>query len=274
MNALRHGLTGQIEVTTPEEKDAKDKFFTEIISSLAPEGGIERQFAHSIAEDHWRGVVSDEPVRHSASEPYPRDVPSKRSTCGRRAKTIENNIFTLACSFTAAQARSVRCAADFEEDSTGETDSPEIDQALADARTFVADPARFQLLTVYERRIHGNMTKSLKQLLELQAIRRAAETERAESQKALRAQALRPASEKETRLLTQLDAMEGTPCGQALSPQSAGNEKHLWSAFGLVFSNAEIAQIVRHVSRLHAAQAQVRCAATPSKAARQAESAN
>jgi len=233
MNALRHGLTGQIEVTTPAEKDAKDKFFAGIMSSLAPEGGIERQFAHSIAEDHWRL---------------------------NRAKTIENNIFTLACSFTAEQARSARCAADFEDDSPGETDSPEIDQALADARTFVADPARFQLLTVYERRIHCNMTKSMKQLLELQALRRAAEAEHAKTQTALRAQALEEAC-----LLTQLDEMEGTPCDPAAS---------FTHPFGLVFSNAEIAQSIRHVSRLHAAQAQVRWAATPSKAARPAESAN
>lgn len=35
----------------------------------------------------------------------------------------------------------------------------EIDQALAGACTFVADPERLQLLTIYERRIHGNMTK-------------------------------------------------------------------------------------------------------------------
>ena len=52
MNALRHGLTGQIEVTTPEEKEAKDKFCGEIESSLAPEGGLERQIAHSIANGY------------------------------------------------------------------------------------------------------------------------------------------------------------------------------------------------------------------------------
>ena len=55
MNALRHGLTQQIEVMTPEEKEAKDKFFDDIISSLAPEGAIESQFAHSVADGHWRG---------------------------------------------------------------------------------------------------------------------------------------------------------------------------------------------------------------------------
>ena len=203
MNAYRHGLTGQIDVRTPAEREAHDKFCAAIVASLAPAEGIEHQFAQSVAEDHWRL---------------------------NRAKTIENNIFTLACNFN---------------DSTGETESPEIDQALADARTFVADPARFQLLTIYERRIHSNMTKSLKQLTELQATRRALEAR----QNALRAQAL-----EEARLLAQLAEMEGVPLGQALSQECAGNDNDLWSENGFVFSTAEIAHRIRRVARLKAAK--------------------
>jgi hypothetical protein len=81
MNALRHGLTGQLEVTTPEEKDAKDKFCAAIISSLVPEGSIENQFAHSVADGHWRL---------------------------NRASMIENNMFTLASSFEDAQSEQIR----------------------------------------------------------------------------------------------------------------------------------------------------------------------
>ncbi len=117
LNALRSGVTGQIDVTTPEEQEARDKFCGEIVSSLAPEPGIERQFAQSIAEDNWRL---------------------------NRARSIENNIFTLACSF---------------QDCTGESETPEIDKALGAARAFIADPKRFQLLTIYERRIHCSMQK-------------------------------------------------------------------------------------------------------------------
>jgi hypothetical protein len=124
----------------------------------------------------------------------------------------------------------------------GETESPEIDQALADARTFIADPERFQLLTIYERRIHGNMTKSLKQLTELQTTRRALEAKR----NALREQALEEAC-----LLAQLAEMEGVPYDSATDYSDP---------IGFVFSTAEIAHRIRRVTRL--------------KAAKRAESAN
>ena len=209
MNALRHGLTGQIEVTTPEEKEAKDKFFGEIISSLAPESAIENQFAHSVADGHWRL---------------------------NRASSIENNIFTLACSFQAAQAQSVRCAADPSEAASDETENPEVDKALGAARVFIADPRRFQLLTVYEQRIHRNMSKNLKPLTELQATRRALEAER----NAKREQAL-----EEARLHSQLAEMEGVPCDIATDFPDPN---------GFVFSSAEIAQSIRRISHLKAAK--------------------
>jgi len=107
MNAYRHGLSGHIDVRTPEEQEARHKFCAGIVSSLAPAEGVERQFA----------------------------------------------------------------------------------QSIADARTFVADPARFQLLTIYERRIHSNMTKNMKQLIEIQAIRHTVEAKEKAEPKAQRAQA-------------------------------------------------------------------------------------
>jgi len=198
MNAYAHGLTGHLDFRTPEEQAAHDKFCAGIVSSLAPAEGIERQFAQSVAEDHWRL---------------------------NKARSIENNIFALACSFM---------------DDTDENDATEIDKALADARTFTANPERFQLLTVYERRIHSNMTKSLRQLTELQATRRAAETEHAARQNALRAQAL-----DEARLHTQFAAMEGLPCDVATDFPNSN---------GFVFSTDEIAQVIRKVSHLNAAK--------------------
>jgi len=72
MNALRHGLTRQLEMIDPEEKEAKDEFSTAIISSLAPEPGLEFQLALAIADGQWRL---------------------------NRASTVECNIFTLAASF-------------------------------------------------------------------------------------------------------------------------------------------------------------------------------
>jgi hypothetical protein len=54
MNALRHGLTGQVNLMPDEDREAHDKFCTAIVESLAPEGALEIQFAQAIAEDNWR----------------------------------------------------------------------------------------------------------------------------------------------------------------------------------------------------------------------------
>jgi hypothetical protein len=207
MNAYRHGLTGHIAVHPPDEAEAYDKFCASIVASLAPAEGIEREFAQAIAEDQWRL---------------------------NRARTLENNMFTLA---------SFRISDD-------DSESPEIDRARADVHTFIAAPERFNLLTSYERRIHSNMTKSLKQLTELQSVRRAAEKEAEEKRNALREQAL-----EEARLLVQLDESEGVPC------DPAGEFTH---PNGFVFPNAEIVRTIRHLARLRAARQAEPAAATPS----------
>lgn len=54
MNALRHGLTGQVNLMPDEDREAHDKFCAALVESLAPEGALEIQFAQSIAEDNWR----------------------------------------------------------------------------------------------------------------------------------------------------------------------------------------------------------------------------
>jgi hypothetical protein len=54
MNALRHGLTGQVNLMPNEDREAHDKFCAAIVGSLFPEGALEIQFAQSVAEDNWR----------------------------------------------------------------------------------------------------------------------------------------------------------------------------------------------------------------------------
>jgi hypothetical protein len=54
MNALRHGITGQVSILTTEDRAAHDKFVQELIDRLQPEGAVELQFASVIAEDFWR----------------------------------------------------------------------------------------------------------------------------------------------------------------------------------------------------------------------------
>ena len=115
-----------------------------------------------------------------------------------------------------------------------------IDQGFASAKVFVEDSTRFQLLTTYEARIHRNMSKSLKQLTDLQATRRAAEAEHATTQNTLRQQALEEAS-----LHSRLAEMEGVPCDPATDYPDPN---------GFVFSNDEIAQSIHRISRLQAAR--------------------
>jgi len=119
-----------------------------------------------------------------------------------------------------------------DERSRADTEDPEVDKALGAARVFIADPKRFQLLTIYEGRIHRNMTRNLQKLTELQATRRAAEASRT----ALREQAL-----DEARRLTQLAEMESVPCDIATDFPDKN---------GFAFSTSEIAQTIRRLTRL------------------------
>jgi hypothetical protein len=54
INALRHGITGQVSIMTTEDRAAHDKFVQELIDRLRPEDPLELQFASVIAEDFWR----------------------------------------------------------------------------------------------------------------------------------------------------------------------------------------------------------------------------
>jgi hypothetical protein len=54
MNALRHGITGQVTTMTDEDRAAHDKLSQALIKDLAPEGAMEIQLAQRIATDSWR----------------------------------------------------------------------------------------------------------------------------------------------------------------------------------------------------------------------------
>ena len=54
LNAVRHGLTGQIHVHTAEDQQAFTKHCDGIREALAPEGALETDLAQAIAEDRWR----------------------------------------------------------------------------------------------------------------------------------------------------------------------------------------------------------------------------
>src|ERR1039457_867292 len=54
MNALRHGLTGQVTSMTDEDRAAHDTFSKALMKDLAPAGAMEVQLAQRIATDSWR----------------------------------------------------------------------------------------------------------------------------------------------------------------------------------------------------------------------------
>jgi len=54
MNALRHGITGQVTTMTDEDRAAHDSFTKALIHDLGPEGAVETQLAQRIATDSWR----------------------------------------------------------------------------------------------------------------------------------------------------------------------------------------------------------------------------
>ena len=54
INALRHGITGQVSIMNEEDRGAHDKFCQELIDRFQPDDPLELQFASLIAEDFWR----------------------------------------------------------------------------------------------------------------------------------------------------------------------------------------------------------------------------
>jgi hypothetical protein len=131
LNNLRHGLTGQTTVVSPEDRAAHDKFCAGLVNCLKPENALELQVAQSIADDHWRL---------------------------NRVFAIESNIFAL------GQLDSPAGSEEPPEDW-------EIHDALNSARVFLADAKQFALLSIYEQRIHRNLQKSILELRDLQTAR-------------------------------------------------------------------------------------------------------
>lgn len=54
LNAIKHGLTGHINVLTDADREARDAFIADIVNTLKPADALERQLAHSIADGYWR----------------------------------------------------------------------------------------------------------------------------------------------------------------------------------------------------------------------------
>jgi hypothetical protein len=138
LNAYRHGLTGQICLLTAGEHAAFEQHCTGIRESLEPVGALEIDLAQSIAEARWRL---------------------------KRARAIETGIFAL------GHLGQLGALATSDRDDPGQLP---IDEALSRARTWVDKSENFQLLALYEQRIHRAIEKNMAQLRTLRAERKAA----------------------------------------------------------------------------------------------------
>jgi hypothetical protein len=138
LNAYRHGLTGQICLLTAEEHQAFDQHCTGIRESLQPVGALETELAQSIAEDHWRL---------------------------KRARAIETGIFAAG-----VLGQLGHPFGGIREDAA----QVPIDEALSKAHTWIAKSENFQLLALYEQRIHRAIEKNMAELRTLRAERQAA----------------------------------------------------------------------------------------------------
>lgn len=145
LNAYTHGLISQILVMTDEQAEAYERFTDAIVQDLRAVGAMEIQIARSIADTEWRI---------------------------NRAAAIENNIFNSEASYQ-ERAAARNAAERGVESSWGDQD-----RALANVHSFVDRPERFHLLTTYEMRLHRKAQLDLKQLRDMQAVRRADENER------------------------------------------------------------------------------------------------
>src|ERR1700685_1852413 len=137
LNAYRHGLTGQIRLLTAEENEAFELHCAGIRASLEPVGALETELAQSIAEDHWRL---------------------------KRARAIETGIFAAGVLGQLGHPYG------------GIREDPAqvpIDEALSKAHTWIAKSENFQLLALYEQRIHRAIEKNMAELRTLRAERQA-----------------------------------------------------------------------------------------------------
>jgi hypothetical protein len=137
LNAYRHGLTGQICLLTAGEHAAFEQHCTCIRESLEPVGALETELAQSIAEDHWRL---------------------------KRARAIETGIFAAG-----VLGQLGHPYGGIREDAA----QVPIDEALSKAHTWLTKSQNFQLLALYEQRIHRAIEKNMAQLRTLRVERQA-----------------------------------------------------------------------------------------------------
>ena len=140
LNAYKHGLTGQIHLLTAAEHDAFDAHCKGICEALAPVGALEIDIAQSIAENRWRL---------------------------KRVRAMETGIFAAgrygSLGFTPKGDPGCEDEAQFL-----------ADEAITQARSWLAKSDNFQLFSLYEQRINRGIERDMAALRTLRAERKAA----------------------------------------------------------------------------------------------------
>jgi hypothetical protein len=138
LNAYKHGITGQIHLFTPEEHEAFDKYCQSVVEALAPVGILEQELAGVIAKDRWRL---------------------------NRAHAIESGIFAL------GQVGELGQCPYPPQENAGQV---QVNDALMQAKTWLAEGRNIQLLSLYQQRIQRSIEKNMAELRTLRADRIAA----------------------------------------------------------------------------------------------------
>ena len=165
----------------------------------------DREAHDAYCNDLIESFKPDTPIEHQLAHSIAEDFWRLN-----RAVAIENNIFALG----------------------HQHERRELQLALADAKTFLAQAHQLSLLTIYEQRINRNLQRNMKLLRDLQAERKAQHDQALE----------------EAKLLAQLNLMNGLPYQQEQN--------------GFVFSPAEINRAIDRDNRLQAAKNAAKLAAT------------
>ena len=139
LNAYRHGLTGQIQLFTPEDHAAFELHCKGIVAALAPVGALEQNIAQSVAEDRWRL---------------------------KRIRAIEGTIFAKGQAGLYADCGSIAC----------DTAENLLDaEARCQAEAWLEHGKNIALLGTYQNRIQRSLDRNMAELRTLRAERQAAQ---------------------------------------------------------------------------------------------------
>ena len=205
LNAYKHGLTGQIHLFTAAERTVFDAHCKSICEALAPVGALEIDLAQSIAENRWRLMRA-------------RAIESAMFAAGQRQQDL--------LGFNAGNPSNPGVA------TTEDPAQPLIEDALMQARTWLAQNDNFLLLALYEQRINRTIERNMAELRTLRAERKAARDQALE-EAVLLAQLAQSKGEK-------YDAVADFP------PQLLGTDS--------VFSPAAITHLIARNQRLNEAR--------------------